>query len=191
MKNNRLKKLYKLYENAQYRETYELAKELAQKGSSDAKWILGNFYHFGILVKKNIKKAIKLYLEAFEKNNYKAAFSLAGIYLSICQETSPWHDEQLGNFYYKKVYELCSSASRAGDDEAMYYLGLLYNFGLGIKEDLKKSFYWFEKSYEHGYDFALNTLYQFYSDRNGPFYDQEKAQAYFNLLKRSGKRVVK
>jgi TPR repeat protein len=190
MKNDKIKKLYKLYENAQYRETYKLAKELAQEGSSDAKCVLGDFYSVGTVVKKNIKKAIKLYLEAFEKSNYKAAFSLATIYSSIEPEKRPWHDEKLGDFYYKKVYELCLIASEEKDGEAMYYLGALYNFGFGIKEDLEKSLYWFEKAYEYGYDFALNKLYEFYGTNSSPFYNVQKAREYFRLLEKSGKRVI-
>ena len=47
---------------------------------------------------------------------------------------------------YKEAYGIFSQLSKQGDSQARYILGTMYLNGLGVKKDLSKTLYWWEKS---------------------------------------------
>ena len=59
-----------------------------------------------------------------------------------------------GVSFAQKKYDLalkyCTPAAEQGDPEAQYYLGVMYDNGLGIKQDYFKAFEWWGKAAENG-----------------------------------------
>ena len=55
-----------------------------------------------------------------------------------------------GVSFAQKKYDLalkyCTPAAEQGDPEAQYYLGVMYDNGLGIKQDFFKAFEWYQKA---------------------------------------------
>jgi TPR repeat protein len=66
----------------EYTQALSLLKPLAEKENAEAQCIIGNIYHLGLSVERNILEAIKWYIKAAENGNAVAANNLAGIYLS-------------------------------------------------------------------------------------------------------------
>ena len=192
MDNVELKRLNNLYAEGEYQSAFELADKLSSKGIPDAKWILGNFYHLGILVDKDIDKSLLLYEEASKLGSYKAMFSLAGLYEPTIERSInlPEPNEEYSINLYNKANELCLESTRQKDAEAMYYLGLIYDSGCGVKPDHKIAFEWYKNAYENGYQFALNKVYEFCSNVHSPFYDSEKAKTYLEKLNESGMKII-
>ncbi|MFC1833276.1 hypothetical protein ACFL2Q_00910 [Thermodesulfobacteriota bacterium] len=49
-------------------------------------------------------------------------------------------------------------AAEQGLHKAQYILGVILEFGLEVKTDLKKAEYWYKKSAEQGYKDAMEAL---------------------------------
>ena len=74
----------------------------------------------------------------------------------------------------------CEQSARAGNPEAQYQMGLLYEKGTnGIKPDMKKAVAWFETSARAKYPKAQLRLAQCYEFGNGVTKNQDTARAYY------------
>ena len=54
------------------------------------------------------------------------------------------------NGQFSKAYTLMREAARKGDIHAQVNVGLMYEYGQGVKKDLLKAKYWYEKASEAG-----------------------------------------
>ena len=190
--NKEIEKLKQLYSEQSYNEAYLLALKLSSQSVHEGLWVLGDFYFFGYSkVVEDRRQALELYEKALLLGSYKAGISLASFY-------EPDLDDAAKNFqardksiaYYSKVFELASKEANSGNPEAMYYLGLLYDSGLGIEENKNIAFEWYNSAYINGYNFALNKLYEFYSSKKSTFYNVDKAKKCLKELNDLGIRVV-
>jgi uncharacterized protein len=64
-------------------------------------------------------------------------------------------------------------------DDAMLYLGYMYQFGNGVPQDYAEAMDWYRKSADKGESRAIFTLGEMYSDGKGV--PQDFAEAYFWL----------
>ena len=74
-----------------------------------------------------------------------------------------------------EVYKLCYTLSLAGNVESQYNLGMMYELGIGVPKDEKKSFEWILKSAEGGYADAQHKVSEDYEKGYGTLKDPEKA----------------
>jgi TPR repeat protein len=82
-----LEKGLRAFEQKNYTDTLTLLKPLAQKGHSEAQCIIGNIYHLGLGVDRNIEEAIKWYNKAAKQGYSIAENNLNTIYLMEKIET--------------------------------------------------------------------------------------------------------
>ena len=83
---------------------------------------------------------------------------------------------QKATFYYDKALEIYRKTAENGNIIAQYNLGMAYNFGRGVQQDIQKASNWVTKSAENGYVIAQNTLGNWYLDGHKPIkQDTDKA----------------
>ena len=82
----------------------------------------------GYEIPENAQKFLTLYKEAKDKRNLKAQYELANYYAGSKDET-----------LRKKAYPLYKKAAEKGYTEAVFGLGVCYEFGIGIKQDFLKA----------------------------------------------------
>lgn len=143
--------------------------QAARQNNVNAQFQLGYIYENGKGTNKNQDEALKWYIKSAEQGNMAAQYNLGLIYnknedtqgaikwfkkaaeqehtlamvdLAMLYELSKQQKEAL--YWYKK-------AAQNGDDDAQYYLGVLYANGrLGLTQNMKEAKTWYEKSAKLG-----------------------------------------
>lgn len=135
-------------------------------GYSDSQYMLGMIYETIGEDENQKETAIKYYKLAAKQSHPYAQYAL-GI---IAIEDEKWHDAErylesaafqqyglaaytLGKYYDErdpkyplKAFEWFLQAAKQEHVEASYYVGLYYQNGKGVKQDLKEAVYWYEKA---------------------------------------------
>ena len=129
-----------------------LLKKSAELGNVDAKYHLGHCYEFGNGVEQNIQKAMQCYQEAAKQGHFQAKKVLE-------------HKEVLGNanagdsdaqnrlgchYFYEGKYNDAimwfKKSEEQGCAESQYYLGLCYQEGKGVEQNIQKAILWYRKA---------------------------------------------
>jgi len=76
---------------------------------------------------------------------------------------------------YTKAYEAWLPLAKDGDSAAEYNLGILYQYGLGVKQDVSEAVKWYMQSAEAGFGDASMHLGDLYA--NGFFGEPDDASA--------------
>lgn len=164
---------------------------LAKSDNIQAMYRLGFIFDLGKEVKQNLFKAEEYYKKLIVLNHREATYNLAMIYMTKYQDKTEdalkllkkavdlGHFESyfaLGNFYerkcdYKKAYEYYKIGSEKNNGRSFFGLGILYEKGYGVDQNLLKAKDYYNKAYEYGYENARNFLNKL--GENKP-YDIEK-----------------
>ncbi len=101
------------------------------------------------------------------------------------QNQFPMADDILGLIYIgKKEYGLARTyleqSAQLGNGNSMYNLGLLYQNGTGVKQDLETALSWYQKAADNGSVAAYVNLGVLYG-KEGKFYSPEKSREYLEL----------
>lgn len=72
------------------------------------------------------------------------------------------------------VFEFWQQAARLGHDRAMFYLGVCYEHGSGVSQDLIQALLWYEKAANLGHEVAMYNLAFSYRTGDGVPQDYEK-----------------
>jgi len=121
---------------------------LSNTGVVYAQNVLGLMNEDGIDTKKDMKNALKLYKLAAIKGFAKAEFNLALCYYKArgCEQD------------YEKARELFLKATQQNHNRSFYYLGEIYEKGLGVGVDLLKAKNYYKFSAENGFSAAYVKL---------------------------------
>ena len=87
---------------------------------------------------------------------------------------------------YAQAIELFMPLAEAGNDDAQFYLGAMYQSGLGIEASDETAFYWFERSAENGDDEAQYSLGLMYANGEGVKSSSKKARKWFERSAEQG-----
>ena len=137
----------------------------ASRGNAKAQFNLGNCYHFGIGVTKDLVEAARWYTEAADQGDV-------------------WAQDNLGFFYKKgigvtkdleKAAQWFAKAAVQGDARAQNNLGVCYEFGSGVTKDLVKAAQWYATAADQGNAKAQNNLGDCYRKGSGVTKSKEKA----------------
>ena len=131
---------------------FDKASEL---GMPKAKDLLGTFYTFGAGVAQDPDKALTLFVEA-ARNGYDDAL------LNLEEYAYDYYSgaEDLIDINYGTCFKYYEALTEFGNTRAMYNLGQLYLFGLGVSRDQDKAIEWFTKAAEAGDSHAKDMLAQ-------------------------------
>lgn len=126
---------------------YEAAVELGHEGAAIQ---LGIMYEYGFCVKTDYDKALRLFRFALKKGRKDAWFNIGEVY----RRQSMW----------AKAADAYKRSIDAGNMQAAYPLGCLYENGRGVEKNYKTAFELFKKAYDDGdimAPFALGLYYYY------------------------------
>jgi hypothetical protein len=121
---------------------------LANQGDADAQYTLGNNYHFGIGVKKDVVKARRWYLKAAENGHSEAQYDIG-------------YNYEKGRFVSKslnKAFNWYRKAAAQANARAQYKIGLFYEQGWSVSIDLDEALSWYKKAAAQGHALAGTSL---------------------------------
>lgn len=155
--------------------------DLRKKESNRAKYYIAVIYYVGINKRKNIKKAVEMFKELYEKDKLEISYAYLGecYYLGIGLEQN-----------YEKARELFHICE---DDfyiyfytNPQYYLGEIYLLGKGVKRDYLKAkkylnnvekIYSIHKIYPYRLYYYLGNIEKIENNKN-----ENTNNHYFNLI---------
>jgi len=98
---------------------------------------------------------------------------------------------QIGDKYYKteeyqQARQWYEMAAADGNIEAMWNLGVIYEFGKGVVQDYQQARQWYEKAAAAGYAAAMNRLGVLYAYGRGVTQDSRQARQWFEKAAAAG-----
>lgn len=115
---------------------FDFQMKLAQKGNAEAEFKVGEMYETGFGVKKDQKQAEAWINKATAQGHETAGFKL--FYWNVKKKGLKGDNK-------KKFVELKNKA-KDDNEQAMYYIGLMYAYGVGVKKNYDKSLNWLNKA---------------------------------------------
>ena len=131
------------------RQSFFWMEKAAQAGYAISQNNLAICYEYGLGVKEDFAKAIYWYEQAIKNDFIDACINLAVLY--IYSAPKPFHDSAKG-------FTLLQQAVTRGHARAMSVMGECYQFGVGVKRDMKQALYWQTMAHEKGYHIASYYL---------------------------------
>jgi hypothetical protein len=89
---------------------------------------------------------------------------------------------------YEAALEIFQSFAEEGNDAARFYLGFMYNDGLGVAEDDAEAVLWYRAAAEQGVARAQTNLAVMYSRGEGVTQDYITAHMWFNIASANGEQ---
>ncbi len=160
-KKNLMEEEYKIalsyFREKRYSEAIKSFIQLAKNGNSQATFILGSIYEDGEGVDTNIEKAKYWYKRGAEQGNEDAKNALINL-----ESNSKKQFEMAIKYYKEKKFEeafkhLIQPAEN-GNPEALYYLGIMYEYGEGIEVNIEKAKHLYKKSADLGNENAKEAF---------------------------------
>ncbi len=128
--------------------------EAAEKlGVYDGNNTLGIFYTYGAVVDRDPDKALELFLEGANAGYKECEYSIEDYAYAYYAGTDESIDINFNTSfqYYKALIDF-------DNPRAMYNVGLLYIYGLGVSADRDEGIRWITKAADQGYDLAKTKL---------------------------------
>ncbi len=125
----------------------------AEYGDPAAINMMVAFYTFGFGVDQDPDKALELGSQLADRGNAEALYSMEENAYAYYAGTKDGIDINFATSfkYYMKLTEY-------GNERAMYNVGLLYEYGLGVARDHEKALEWLAKAQDAGYEPAAAKL---------------------------------
>ena len=111
--------------------------QLAEAGNAEAMFELGDLYKTGNCVQASDPKALAWFLKAAENGNAAASTALGKLYYQGSERIAP---------DYKEAFRWLSNGVILLDPQAFYYLGLMYQQGIGVRLNYKEAYKLFDLS---------------------------------------------
>jgi TPR repeat protein len=178
----------------------------ADAGNTDAMYNLGVLYANGKGVAQDYDKAREWYQKAADAGNTDAKQALASqspppqpapVAAVIPQPTTPTSTPSAADWFaqaqrylntkdFANALPLLQKAADAGDAEAMYNLGRLYQYGNGVAQDYALTYQWYQKAAAAGNADAMNNLGSLYEYGRGVAKDYRKAREWYQKAADTG-----
>ena len=115
---------------------FDFQMKLAKKGNAGAEFKVGEMYETGFGVKKDQKQAEIWINKAAAQGHETAGFKL--LYWDIKKNGLKGEN--------KKEFADLRTKAGDGNSQAMYYVGMMYAYGVGVKKNYDKSLDWLNKA---------------------------------------------
>ena len=125
----------------------------ADLGNPSALNMMGTFCIYGFGVEQDSLKALDYFSRLADQGDANALASIEEFAYAFYAGTMDGIDINFANSFafYQKLAEY-------GNERAMYNLGMLYEYGLGVAPDHDKAVEWFTKASEAGFGLAADML---------------------------------
>lgn len=151
-------------------EWYRKAKN---QGHVEAHFYLGVCYENGVGVQENLESAVACYLQAAEQGHAEAQYNL-GICLTRGegiakddQQALHWFEKATRQGHPEARFYVIKRSAQRGSPVAQYALGVLYEKGEGVSQNLEKAIAAYRKAAEAGHADAQFELGRRYSNGDG------------------------
>lgn len=154
-----------------------LLRKAANDGDPWAQYSLGLAYQEGIGVRKNIGHAQKWYQLSANQGYDSALLNLGKLIANR------------GNHSYEKyaqALKLFRRAARRGNRNAMYNMGLYYEYGRGVTKNLRRSFHWYIKAAQLGDSDAQCHVGYCYHEGEGVRRNEQEALRWYRQSAKDG-----
>ena len=141
------------------------------KDRPEATFELAMMYSHGLGVKQCKATAVLLLNVAGKQGHSLALFKLAEHFFEVAENFS----------YLKKGFDACHRSAELGLVEAQFNLGVMFEDGLGTKQNFKKAATWYHRAATSGDERAMNNLGSLYWHGKGVSKDKLKAETLFAL----------
>lgn len=128
------------YDRKDFKDAFAIYSQAANLGHPRAMAVLGNMYHEGEWVTKDLGQAVKWYTQAAMLGNRGAQYSLGGMY-----EEGEGVPKNI-----PKAALLYEASARQGMPEAQFALGLSYEFGEGVPRNRRTAIFWLDQVAKQG-----------------------------------------
>ena len=171
---------HQFYQAGQYTQAVEWFTKAAEQGLKDAQFNLGLCYDKGQGVAQNYAEAVKWYTKAAEQGDARAQYNLGFCYdngQGVAQnyaEAVKWYTKAANQGFvpsyaalsacyydtkaYSKAFKWAQKAAEAGDATGMFFLGVMYAQGEGVKADKQMAIQWLTKAANKGFKPARELL---------------------------------
>ena len=178
-----------------YSEILPLIEKYSQS-SNNAKLFAADMCLHGWGVEQDPGKAEKLFTELAQNGNFYAQYVILNGEFSKLRDlkTSPDPEKarelfELGEKYfsgndYRKAFEYFSQAAELGHTQAMFYLGIMCQYGFYGQKNIPMAREWYQKAAYLGNEFAAQTLRDLKMSPEKTAPDPEKAHGLFELGKK-------
>lgn len=136
-------------------------REEAESGNRDAQFQLAEMYYVGQGLAKDVTEAVHWYGLAARQNHVEAAFRLGNIHCDAAE--------------YQEAFRWYRQAAEQGYPAAQTNLGVLYNEGYGVDQDLREAVKWFRRAAEAGHQIGQSNLGESYHAGMGVTRNQAEA----------------
>jgi len=172
-----IKKAHEAYNKQDFETAFELYKELADAGDSDAQTSLGFMYQNAQGCQKDEAKAVEFYTKAAEAKQPYALFNLAILYMNgLCGLK---HDQF-------KAFELHLEAATREVPPAMYEVALMLERGIGCEQNFSEAAFWYEEGAKRGHLESFNNLGALYKEGHGVVQDDARTFICFSRAAEGG-----
>ncbi|MGE6362164.1 tetratricopeptide repeat protein [Psychrobacter glacincola] len=151
---------FKYYGRNRESDSFKLMERLASQGDARAQINLAMMYYGGTGVRQDLPKAIQWAEKPARQGNAEALFVM-GMMHTQKNDT--------------KAFEFYLQSANQGYPSAQYELSLMYEKGIGVKQDNAKAFEWYLKSANQGNSQAQSNLGAMYDQGIGVQQDYAKA----------------
>ncbi|MBN2300396.1 MAG: sel1 repeat family protein, partial [Acholeplasmataceae bacterium] len=150
----------------------------AKQHHTEAEYYVGLYYQNGKGIPQNIDQAIYWYEKAALKKNRNALYHLAMILIK--QEDKD----------FKVIARLLEQAAAQDHPHAQYNLAVMYQKGDGVVQDLKRSFFWYEKAANANLAIAQYNLGMIYFEGAIVEKDERKAKELWEKAAAQGLEIA-
>jgi TPR repeat protein len=123
----------------------------AEAGDVSAQYTVGNAYHLGLGVPKNLPLAMRWYLKAAAQGHVDAQVNLGIVFINDLGTAGGTRNPAQARYWFRRAAEL-------GDAQAMAYLARIYLDGDGVPASPARACDWLQRAGEQGYVDAFNEL---------------------------------
>lgn len=151
---------------------FQLFKNSAKQGFTDAAYMVARCYHEGLGIRKNYRLAIKWYIETDSYithdiwNNPSKVDKKENEFLKKYFENDKFADkidEELDIREKQMSIDNIISTALSGNSDAQNRLGYYYYNGNEFEKDIQEAIFWYEKAAAQGNDAAMERLAEHYN----------------------------
>lgn len=99
--------------------------------------------------------------------------------------------QSYNNEQYAEALPIFRKYAEKGYSEAQNYLGVMYNYGQGVTQDLYEAVHWYRKAAEQGYSVAQYNLEYMYENGKGVSQDKSLAIEWYRKAASQGYEFAK
>lgn len=192
-------KAMEAYKKGNYSQAYKEFKKSAIKGHADSQYNIAVMLYSGKGIPKDKAEAVYWFIRSAEGGDQSAQYNLGVLYSSDKELPNEYPKMEDGEIYFEvsngkavsnktKAVKWYKMAGEKGHVSAQLNLGVIFNQGIGVKQNYTEAAKWYEKAAEQGSSKAQLNLGILYDLGRGVKKNPVKAQDNYKKAAMKGLR---